>query len=172
MTEQETREKIVEVLKKSREEWEIITPSIGILDEPRVDIEIDKLADALIAAGIGDLKEHRIFAGKDGSIKQLYSGEEVEKMAKERKELKDELRSKVEYIHEQDEVIKEYKHRAEVAERALQNACEDIKQLMDCFIWAADGGVITINKYTPENATPQAYIDRTEKELAEERKDD
>ena len=57
MTEQETREKIVEVLKKSREEWEIITPSIGILDEPRVDIEIDKLADALIAAGIGDVKE-------------------------------------------------------------------------------------------------------------------
>lgn len=57
MTEQETREKIVEVLKKSREEWEIITPSIGILDEPRVDIEIDKLADALIAAGYGDVKE-------------------------------------------------------------------------------------------------------------------
>lgn len=57
MTEQEMREKIVEVLKKSREEWEIITPSIGILDEPRVDIEIDKLADALIAAGIGDVKE-------------------------------------------------------------------------------------------------------------------
>ena len=120
MTEQETREKIVEVLKKSREEWEIITPSIGILDEPRVDIEIDKLADALIAAGIGDLKEHRIFAGKDGSIKQLYSGEEVEKMAKERKELKDELRSKVEYIHEQDEVVKEYKHRAQVAENELK----------------------------------------------------
>lgn len=120
MTEQELREKIVEVLKKSREEWEIITPSIGILDEPRVDIEIDKLADALIAAGIGDLKEHRIFAGKDGSIKQLYSGEEVEKIVKERKELKDELRSKVEYIHEQDEVVKEYKHRAQVAENELK----------------------------------------------------
>ena len=79
-----------------------------------------ELADAIIAAGIGDLKEHRIFAGKDGSIKQLYSGEEVEKIVKERKELKDELRSKVEYIHEQDEVIKEYKHRAEVAENELK----------------------------------------------------
>lgn len=43
-----------------------------------------ELADALIAAGIGDLKEHRIFAGKDGSIKQLYSGEEVEQIVKER----------------------------------------------------------------------------------------
>ena len=84
---------------------------------------VTECTDALIAAGIGDLKEHRIFAGKDGSIKQLYSGEEVEKIVKERKELKDELRSKVEYIHEQDEVVKEYKHRAEVAEKALNSAC-------------------------------------------------
>ena len=87
------------------------------------------MADALIAAGIGDLKEHRIFAGKDGSIKQLYSGEEVEKIVKERKELKDELRSKVEYIHEQDEVVKEYKHRAEVAERELERYTVLIKPL-------------------------------------------
>lgn len=94
-------------------------------------------ADALIAAGIGDvscLREHRVIAeyslvpDDDNPyiipnvplrVAQLYSGEEVEKIAKERKELKDELRSKVEYIHEQDEVIKEYKHRAEVAEREL-----------------------------------------------------
>lgn len=63
---------------------------------------VTECTDALISAGIGDLKEHRIFAGKDGSIKQLYSGEEVEKMAKEREE---------------------YKHRAARAERALENAC-------------------------------------------------
>lgn len=81
---------------------------------------VTECTDALISAGIGDLKEHRIFAGKDGSIKQLYSGEEVEKIVKERKELKDELRSKVEYIHEQDEVVKEYKHRAQVAENELK----------------------------------------------------
>ena len=31
--------------------------------------------------------------------------------------LKDELRSKVDYIHEQDEIIDDYKHHAEVAER-------------------------------------------------------
>ena len=87
-------------------------------------LDYSAIADALIAAGIGDLKEHRIFSGKDGSIKQLYSGEEVEQIVKERKELKDELRSKVEYIHEQDEVIKEYKHRAERAERQARKACE------------------------------------------------
>lgn len=35
--------------------------------------------------------------------------------------LKDELRSKVDYIHEQDEIIDDYKHRAKVVERALLN---------------------------------------------------
>lgn len=29
-------------------------------------------------------------------------------------------------------IIDEYKHRIEVVERALDKACEDIKQLMDC----------------------------------------
>lgn len=75
-----------------------------------------ELADALIEAGIGDvseLKNHRLIAEyslipEDGNsyvlpntplrVKQLYSGEEVEKIVKEREE---------------------YKHRAEVAERAL-----------------------------------------------------
>ena len=111
------------------------------------------IADALIAAGIGDVKRHRVFVSKDGKeVKQFYSGEEVENILKERKELKDELRSKVEYMHEQDEVIKEYKHRAEVAERALDKACADMGQLMDCCRWAANGGVITIEEYTPEKA--------------------
>lgn len=109
---------------------------------------------------IGDLKEHRIFAGKDGSIKQLYSGEEVEKMAKERKELKDELRSEVEYIHEQDEVIKEYKHRAARAERALENACV----------------VILSSRHGDQprrlRAYYKAYLEAAEKELAEEEKSD
>lgn len=59
--------------------------------------------------------------------------------------------------------VAEWKHRAEVAEKALDKACADIEQLMDCLRWAADGGVITIKEYTPEKATPQAYIDRVEK---------
>ena len=127
MTEQELREKIVEVISQKQ--------TYGITEEFKTEdlghggwqawtettkVNNAEIADALIAAGIGDLKEHRIFAGKDGSIKQLYSGEEVEKIVKERKELKDELRSKVEYIHEQDEVIKGYKHRAQVAENELK----------------------------------------------------
>lgn len=76
-----------------------------------------ELADALIAAGIGDvseLKKHRVVVEKSlipeddnayvlpnipPTVKQLYSGEEVEQIVKEREE---------------------YKHRAEVAERALK----------------------------------------------------
>lgn len=67
--------------------------------------------------------------------------------------------------------VAEWKHRAEVAEKALDKACADIEQLMDCLRWAADGGVITIKEYTPEKATPRAYKKRAEKELAEGRKD-
>lgn len=113
MTNEELKKKIEGILQEEIEYVVVCGSSVK-------NVCIEHIADALIAAGIGDLKEHRIFAGKDGSIKQLYSGEEVEKIVKERKELKDELRSKVEYIHEQDEVVKEYKHRAQVAENELK----------------------------------------------------
>lgn len=53
----------------------------------------EAIADDLIAAGIGDVKG-----------------------------LRAELRDKIDYIHEQDEIIQHYRHRAEVAERALRNA--------------------------------------------------
>lgn len=66
--------------------------------------------------------------------------------------------------------FKKADRRAEVAERALDKACADIEQLTDCCRWAANGGIITIEEYTPEKATPQAYIDRAEKELAEKKK--
>lgn len=47
----------------------------------------EDLADALISAGIGDvseLKKHRVQITKDGTIQQLYRGEEVEQIVKER----------------------------------------------------------------------------------------
>ena len=89
--------------------------------------DLKNIADALIAAGIGDVKRHRVFVSKDGSIKQLYSGEEVEKIAREREE---------------------YKHHAEVVERAGKIAASKVFD------------------YTYEEAVAQ-----TEKELAEERKE-
>ena len=102
MTNEELRTKIVEILEETEYEW--TEQKNGYI----LQIFYDKLADALIAAGIGDLKEHRIFARKDGSIKQLYSGKEVEQIAKEREE---------------------YKHRAEVAERELERYTVLIKPL-------------------------------------------
>ena len=56
----------------------------------------------------------------------------------------------MEYIHEQDEVVKEYKHRAEVAERALQIA-DELGELC---------------------GRKEDYVQQAEKELAEEEKDD
>ena len=84
---------------------------------------VPKLADALIAAGIGD--------------------------------------------------VSEYKHRAERAERALKNACEDVKEIVSFLIELServDG--LHVEGYLPEESEPKAYINRAEKELAEERKDD
>ena len=104
---------------------------------------VTECTDALIAAGIGDvscLREHRVIAeyslvpDDDNPyiipfvpfvplrVTQLYSGEEVEKMAKECKDMKDELRSNVEYIHEQDKVIKEYTPRQARTDRAWKIA--------------------------------------------------
>lgn len=89
-----------------------------------VDRIADRLADALIAAGYGDvseLKKHRVVVEKSlipekdniyvlpnipPTVKQLYSGEEVENIVKEREE---------------------YKHRAERAERALKYAVSEYR---------------------------------------------
>ena len=152
MTNDELKKKIVEILCKV---WIEPVPCTA-------ERKFEHVTDALIAAGIGDLKEHRIFAGKDGSIKQLYSGEEVEKIVKERKELKDELRSKVEYIHEQDEVIKEYKHRAARAERALMTVCTNVVKDEEDDL-AIEPRVRVLYK---------AYLKQAKKELAEEGKDE
>lgn len=124
------------------------------------------------------LKRHRVFIPKpidfsgDGLLfapegpKQLYNGEEVEKIVKERDELKIELRDKVDYIHEQYEVIKDYKHRAEVAERALKNfakniTCEDCPFFSDCASSEKMEDLIHSNYCFAE------YLKQAEKELLE-----
>lgn len=166
MTEQKTRGKICE----------IIAPYVSAWGDDTT------IADALIAAGIGDvskLKNHRVIAeyslvpDDDNPyiipnvplrVTQLYSGEEVEKIVKERKELKDELRSKVEYIHEQDEVVKEYKHRAARAEKALNSAC---------FILAKNYYVDGKEDWAKRGAECATfYREQAERELAEEGKND
>ena len=100
MTNEELKKKIVEILNDVTTE-PMIYKGRYLGDTQMPELKINAIADALIAAGIGDVKEHRIFAGKDGSIKQLYSEEEVEKIVKERDGLKVELRDKVDYIYDQ-----------------------------------------------------------------------
>ena len=108
-----------------------------------------KAADALIAAGIGDVTEwkeraekHRVIALPGGRIKQLYSNEEVEQIAKERDELKERADSEIkscykEIAEKRDEIAKlrkqlkraqnaakKQKHRADVADRIAKKACD------------------------------------------------
>lgn len=132
--------------------------------------EDEAIANALIAAGIGDvseLKKHRVVVEKSlipeddnayvlpnipPTVKQLYSGEEVEQIVKEREE---------------------YKHRAARAERALKNACEDVKETVSFLIELSERvDDLHVEGYLPEESEPKAYINRAEKELAEEKKDD
>lgn len=107
------------------------------------------VANALIAAGYGDMSKQRLLVGKDGTVKQLYSGEEVEKIVKERDE---------------------YKHRAEVAEKALRNAAPRLK----CRGGLGEGfcGVDKCDYYHCNNdeGCVKAHLQQAEEELAEEGK--
>lgn len=101
------REKMIEAI-NSVQAYGIMSNAFGG-DLP---VTNEMLADALIAAGIGDVtewkeraKKHRVRVLPGGTIKQLYSAEEVEDINRQREE---------------------YKHCAEVAERALLTACVNL----------------------------------------------
>lgn len=162
MTNEELKKKIVEI----------------VLDAEITGIQIraitggysmaNSIADALIAAGIGDvseLKKHRVVVEKSlipeddnayvlpnipPTVKQLYSGEEVEQIVKEREE---------------------YKHRAEVAERALRNAAPRL----NCHGGLGKGfcKVDKCDYYHCNNADGcvKSHLEQAEKELAKEGKD-
>lgn len=141
MTNEELKKKIVEIL----EEYNLETD-----DGEGWVLDTEEMADALIAAGIGDVSEykeklklHRVFVRKDGGdIKVLYGNNEVDEIVKERNE---------------------YKHRAEVAERALEKiatycAIEDF----DCF---------SLTRVAVEARAKELYngwVQQAEKELQEE----
>lgn len=110
-------------------------------------LDYSAIADALIAAGIGDVtewkekaKKHRVQVLPDGTIKRLYSDEEVEDIARQRDE---------------------YKHRAEVAERALLRACK-----VNTIFAEPD-----VPNILAERVLYEFYIRQAEKELAEENND-
>lgn len=119
----------------------------------------NKIVEALIAANIGDVseyKKHRVFVDISPALKgeeyisvpntqpkiiQLYDTEEVEQIAKERNE---------------------YKHRAEVAERALKNICKNIR---------IDSGDKEDEIKANSDILYKSYLKQAEKELQEERKE-
>lgn len=110
MTNEELKKKIVEVVLNSEITGIQIRAITGGYSMA------NNIADALISAGIGDVtewkeraKKHRVRVLPDGTIKQLYSAEEVEDINRQREE---------------------YKHRAEVAERECRIATDKIYLLI------------------------------------------
>lgn len=147
--------------------------AFGVYDD---DDHFHRMASALIAAGIGDVTEwkeraekHRVIALPGGRIKQLYSDEEVEQIVKER-DSKEEAYNKCyfDYRYWKDKA-KEYKHRAEVAEKDLERH----KRALSCACYDK------ARTYSPNDDWREVakkfehdYLQQSEKELVEEKKDD
>ena len=86
------REKIIKVIDKWANRAVITKINVASVYDQN---NATELTNALIAANIGDVTEwkeraekHRVQVLPDGTIKQLYSGEEVEQIVKERDEYK------------------------------------------------------------------------------------
>ena len=136
MTNEELKKKIVEILDNNIRWQPYYYISRGIVYED----DLKNIADALIASGYGDVKEL--------------------------KELKVELRDKVDYIHEQDEIIKEYKRRALVAERALKRIAHYFANYRDYYFLKNER-----EKERYEKAIFEDWINQAKEELADEGKD-
>lgn len=143
MKNEEIKKKIVEILCKV---WIETVPFTA-------ERKFEHAAEALIAAGIGDVskwkayaKVHRIVITKDDKIKQLYSDEEVDKIVIERAE---------------------YKHRAEVAERALREFAVQISCRNCPFLKRCDTVPDAMDDY---QGCFDMYLKQSEKDLAEEKK--
>lgn len=141
MNNEELKKKIVDIIQMKLQECPF--QPLGITYGEAAEY----VADALIAAGIGDVTEwkekaekHRVQVLPDGTIKQLYSDEEVEDIARQRDE---------------------YKHRAAMAERAVENLSYKRAKIL-----------LYDDSKTAMEKIKQAELRQAEKELAEERKDD
>ena len=102
----------------------------------------ERIADALIAAGIGDVKESENKATAAEIVAQAAASTAIEK-------------------------IEEWKHLAEVAERAL-DLCETA-YILSLNHRATEG--VSLQAITSDLGVHKFFIEQAEKELAEERKD-
>lgn len=147
MTEQELREKIVEILNVIQDYGYVCR--INSRSGECYNVSNKSVADALIAAGIGDVSEykeklklHRVFVRKDGGdIKVLYGNKEVDEIIKERDE---------------------YKHRTKVAEKQVYCLAKMFAEAL-----CKNGNPENLMQGFIKDAQKQA-----EKELQAERKDD
>ena len=153
MTNEELKKKIESIIRNAKRDFAYCVPE---------EWAVKVLADALIAAGIGDvseLKKHRVVVEKSlipeednayalpnipPTVKQLYSGEEVEQIVKERDE---------------------YKHRAEVAEKAFSNCIENFVK------FEYEQKSIQLDNVFLDEVIKKC-LQQAEKELAEEKNDD
>ena len=146
MDNEELKKKIVEVLKKAMEPIEYGGDSEHA---PEVHYPTEEeIADALIAAGLGDVKDLQtqvnVLEITNIALQAGYDDAEKDRLY---------------WVNK----YKEAEHRAEVAERALLNLCVDIQpySLFD-----------QTPLVTEASAKMQEYLQQAEKELAEERKDE
>lgn len=156
MTNEELKKKIIEILEETEYEW--TEEKNGYI----LQIFYDKLADTLIAAGLTFGNKHRVlvenapistdYIGNEcflipntpPTIKQLYGDEEVEQIVKERDE---------------------YKHRAEVAEKAFSNCLENFLKFQ------YEKNCCLLDKFFLEEVNKKC-LQQAEKELQEKRKDE
>ena len=151
MTNEELKKKIVDVLRGNIEYELHYFPDDNYTE---VEFDYDKIADALIAANIGDVTEWREKVECAKRILQIstlpngttdlsyfeYKGERIQDIARQRDE---------------------YKHRAEIAERALENI---IKQY-----WCDERGCNECEeKQGCIEGIRSRYIQQAEREIEEE----
>lgn len=137
------REKIIEILKQTSDIW-AKEESCGYI----VSVDFGKIADALIAANIGDATAYKAEAEYWEKICKFESDEY-------HTTIKNAAEHACHIMQERDE----YKHRAEVAERAFNNTIKTFQETLFAFFPDEE---IDLDKWKKQN------LANAEKELAEE----
>lgn len=149
MNNDELKKKIVEVLKPVIRAGNISCNEENACKKCWFPCEIERtagrLADALIAAGIGDVKESENKATAAELVAQAAASTAIKKIA-------------------------EWKHRAEVAEMALKKFAENIT-CEDCPFFSDCASSEKMEDLMHSNYCFAEYLKQAEKELAEEKKD-
>lgn len=132
--------------------------------------KFEHAADALIAAGIGDVKEAEAEVNR---YETLYKLQGRDMALAERRAYEAELRAEVaeSELERYTALIKPLEHRAEVAEMALKKFAENIT-CEDCPFFSDCASSEKMEDLMHSNYCFAEYLKQAEKELAEEEKND